>query len=211
MFFYGFIIIRLSVVVWGIKLFSPFLFPLLYLPIFSFFSSPLLSVFGSILSCVSMLVGSRDGELKNPHVHLYLHNTIPTDRRSFAYLANFMVPGSRVGAIELHASCLGYTFCTQNFYDLQFDPRLVELASLTLPTMTLSDRPTFPYLVESSKFCGFTKSWVHKSLKIFSLPSIPSTFIPYECTLIMILLVTTHQKGLKILELISGKLEDISH
>jgi hypothetical protein len=139
-----------------------------------------------------MLAGSWDDELTNPHLHLYLHNMSSTDLRSFAYLANFMVTGSRVGIIEPHAPCSGYKSCTQNFDDLQFKPGLLELASLTLPTMTLSDRPAFPYLVKSSKFCGFANSRVHKSLKNFSLPSIPSTFIPSDCTLIMILLVTTY-------------------
>jgi hypothetical protein len=98
--FYGFIIIRLIVVVWGINLFSSFLFPLLYLLVFPFSSSPLLVVYGSILSHVSMLAGSRGGELKNPHLHLYLHITSPIDRCSFAYSANFMAAGSRVSAIE---------------------------------------------------------------------------------------------------------------
>jgi hypothetical protein len=74
---------------------------LLNLLIFPFCSYPLLCVSGSILCHVSVLAGSRCGELTNHHLHLYLHIMSLTDRRSFAYLANFMNAGSRIGAIEL--------------------------------------------------------------------------------------------------------------
>jgi hypothetical protein len=74
---------------------------LLNLPVFPFCSYPLLCVSGSILCHVYVLAGSRCGELTNRHLHLYLHITSPTDRRSFAYLANFMNAGSRIGVIEL--------------------------------------------------------------------------------------------------------------
>jgi hypothetical protein len=107
--------------------------------VFPFSSSPLLCVFGSILSRVSVLTGSQGGKLKNPHLHLYLHITSLTDCRLFAYLANFMNAGSRIGAIELWCPVFRVYILHQNFSDLQFDPRLLELASLPLPTMTLSD------------------------------------------------------------------------
>jgi hypothetical protein len=164
---------------------SPFLFPLLnllyyvFLVLFPFCSSPLLCVSGSILGHVSVLAGSRGGELTNRHLHLYLHITSLTDRRSFAYLANFMNAGSRIGAIELWCPVFGVYILHQNFGALQFDPRLLELASLTLPTMTLSVRPAFPYLVESSKFRGFTHSRVQKSLKAFFAPLHPRHLLPF--------------------------------
>ena len=101
MFFYGFIIIRLSVVVWGIKLFSPFLFPLLYLLIFPFSSSPLLSLSCSILSHISMIAGSQGDGLIDPHLHLYPHITILIDHCSFPYLANFMFAVVGAGAFKL--------------------------------------------------------------------------------------------------------------
>ena len=86
------------------KVLSPFLFPLLYLPIFPFSSSPLLSLYGSILSHISMIASSWVSRLTDPHLHLYPHITSLTDFRSFPYLANFMATVSGVGAIEL--SCL---------------------------------------------------------------------------------------------------------
>ena len=67
-------------------------------------------------------------------------------------------------------SCSVYTSCTQNFHALQFNPTLLELTTLPLPTMSLSVRPAFPYLVDFSKFCGFTPSRVQKSLKGFVAP-----------------------------------------
>jgi hypothetical protein len=73
----------------------------IYLPLFPFSSSPLLSLSGSILSRLSMIAGSSVGGLTDPHLHLYPHITSLTDRRSFPYLANFMVAVSGVGVIEL--------------------------------------------------------------------------------------------------------------
>jgi hypothetical protein len=48
-----------------------------------------------------VLAGSRNRELTNRYLHLYLHIMIPTDRRSVAYLANFMNTAWRIGVIEL--------------------------------------------------------------------------------------------------------------
>jgi hypothetical protein len=78
-----------------------------------------------------------------------------------------------------HALCSKYASCTQNFSDLQFDPELLEFASLTLPTMTLFYCPAFPYLVDSSKFRGFTDSQVHKSFKAFFAPLHPRHLRPF--------------------------------
>jgi hypothetical protein len=74
---------------------------LLNLLVFPFCSYPLLCISSSILCHVSVLVGSWCGELTNRHIHLYLHITSLTEHRLFAYLANFMNAGSRIGAIEL--------------------------------------------------------------------------------------------------------------
>jgi len=96
-----------------------------------------------------------------------------SNRPPFVYIDNFMTVVSWIGAIKLWCPMLGYTSCTQNFSDLQFDSGLLEIASLNLPMMTLSDWPAFPYLVESSKFHGFTDSRVQKSLKAFFAPLHP--------------------------------------
>jgi hypothetical protein len=82
--------------------------------------------------------------------------------------------------------------------------------------MSPSDRPAFPYLVDSSPPV-VTDSRVHglpgsqKFQSIFRSRPSPPPSRPSQCTLIMILLVTTHHTGSKILALISEKLEDISH
>jgi hypothetical protein len=71
------------------------------------YSTHIFKNIGSILGLVSLLVGFRGGELTNPHLHLYIHIMSPTDRRSFAYLANFMNAYSRIGAIKLWCPVLG--------------------------------------------------------------------------------------------------------
>jgi hypothetical protein len=162
-------------------------FPYSILTIFPFSSSPLLSLSGSILSRISMIVGSQVGGLTDPHLHLYPHITSPTDRRSFPYLANFMAAGSRVGAIEL--SCP--VFC-----DIHLAPKTSVIYNST-PDSSNSQASLYP---GSQKFQSIYRS----------LPSPPPSR-PSQCTLIMLLLVTTHHTGSKRLALISENLEDISH
>jgi hypothetical protein len=158
-----------------------------YLPLFPFSCSPLLSLYGYILSRLSMIAGSQVGRLTDPHLHLYPHITSPTDRRSFPYLANFMAAVSGVGAIELSCRLFRHIHVApKTFVIYNSNPELLKLASFTLP--------------------GFTKVSKH-----LSLPSIPTTFAPFQCTLIMLLLVTTQHTGTKQLALTSKNLEDISH
>jgi hypothetical protein len=150
-----------------------------FLLVFPFCSSPLLCVFGSILCHVSVLVGSRGGELTNRHLHLYLHITSPTDRRSFAYLANFMNAGSRIGAIELWCPVFGVYILHPKLRCSTIRPRTPRTRK---PDSTYDDsvcRPAFPYLVESSKFRGFTHSRVQKSLKAFFAPLHPRHLPPF--------------------------------
>jgi len=72
-----------------------------------------------------------------------------------------------------------YTSCTQNFHALQFNPVLLELATVPLPIMSLSIQLTFPYLVEFSKFGGWTPFQVQKSLKEFVAPLHPRYLLPF--------------------------------
>jgi hypothetical protein len=60
-----------------------------------------------------------------------------------------MATGSPEAIIEFPCPLFGYTSCTQNFGYLQFDPRILEIEGLTVPTIILSDRPAFPYLRSS--------------------------------------------------------------
>jgi len=76
--------------------------------------------------------------------------------------------------------------------------------------------PAFPYLIDSSPPI-VTDSWVpwlprsQNFQSIFrSRPSRPPSRLS-QCTLIMLLLVTTDHVGSKILALISKKVKDISH
>jgi hypothetical protein len=48
-----------------------------------------------------VLTGSWCGKVTIRYLRLYLHITIPTDRRLVSYLANFMNAASRISAIEL--------------------------------------------------------------------------------------------------------------
>jgi hypothetical protein len=76
--------------------------------------------------------------------------------------------------------------------------------------------PAFPYLVDSSPPV-VTDSRVprlpgsQKFQSIFRSRPSPPPSRPSQCTLIMLLLVTTHHTGSKRLALISEKVEDISH
>jgi hypothetical protein len=126
-----------------------------------------------------VLVGSWGGELKNPHLHLYIHIMIPIDCRLFAYLANFMNAGSRIGAIKIWCSMFGVYI---------LDPKLwwiynsTQYSSNCKPESTYDDlfnRPAFLYLVESSNFHGFMDSQVHKSLKEFFAPLHPCHLLPF--------------------------------
>jgi hypothetical protein len=76
-------------------------------------------------------------------------------------------------------SCSVYTSCTEKFCALQFDPAVLELATLPLPTMSVSVRPFFPNLVKFSKFCRFTPSRVQKSLQAFVTPLNPHYLPPF--------------------------------
>jgi hypothetical protein len=76
--------------------------------------------------------------------------------------------------------------------------------------------PAFPYLVDSSppvvtdsRVPGLPGS--QKFQSIFRSRPSPPPSRPSQCTLIMLLLVTTHHTDSKRLALISEKVEDISH
>jgi hypothetical protein len=158
-----------------------------YLPLFPFSCSPLLSLSGYILSRLSMIAGSRVGGLTDLHLHLYPHITSPTDRRSFPYLANFMAAVSGVGAIEL--SC-------RLFRDIHLALKTFVIYNST-PDSSNSQASLYP---GSQKFQSIYRC----------LPS-PLPSHPSQCTLIMVLLVTTQHTGTKQLALTRKNLEDISH
>jgi hypothetical protein len=87
---------------------SPFLFPPLYLLIFPLSSSPVLSLSGSILSRIFMIMASRVGGLEDAHLHIYLHTMTPTDHQSFQYLVNYLTTASRDSAIKLLFPLFGH-------------------------------------------------------------------------------------------------------
>jgi hypothetical protein len=149
-----------------------------YLLLFPFSCSTLLSLSGSILGRISMIAGSRVGGLTDPHLHLYPHITSPTNPHSFPYLANFMVAISGVGVIKL--SC-------PMFCDIHLAPKTSIIYNST-PHSSNSQASLYP---SSQKF----------QRTYCSLPSIPPS-CPSQCTLIMLLLVTTQHIGSKILALI---------
>jgi len=112
-----------------------------------------------------------------------------------------------------------YTSWTQKFCDLKFDPKLLELTRFTLPMMSLSNfiwPPHLSILIQffTSSCHRFTALWIPGFTKVSKnlfLLSIPATFAPSQCTLIMILLVTTHHTSSKRLSLIREKIKDIFH
>jgi hypothetical protein len=60
------------------------------LALFPFSSSHVLSLYGYILSRLSMIVGYNIGGMTYLHLHLYPHVTNPIDHCSFPYISNFM-------------------------------------------------------------------------------------------------------------------------
>ena len=67
-----------------IQFLTPFIFPLLYLVILPYFSSPLLSIYDSILSPMSMLTGSQTTERQISCPSISLHHE--SNRTSFAFI-----------------------------------------------------------------------------------------------------------------------------
>jgi len=76
-----------------------------YLALFPFSPSRLLSLYGYILSRLSMIAGSRVGGLTYLHLHLYPHVKNPTDHCSFPYSANFMVAVVGLALLNSAPSC----------------------------------------------------------------------------------------------------------
>ena len=148
-----------------------------YLPLFPFSCSPLLSLSGYRLSFLSMIMGSQVGGLTDLHLHLYPHMTSPTDRRSFPYLANFMVMVLGAGAIEIYC-CL---FC-----DIH----------LALKTFVIYNSTPESMNSKALLYQGSQKFQIIYHCLPSPLPSCPS-----QCTLIMVLLVTIEHTGMKQLAL----------
>ena len=79
--FYGFIVMRLCVVVWAIKFFSPFLFPLLNLLVFPFCSSSIMCFWFHNLSrfCGHWFLGWKIDKSSSPSISSHYES----DRSSF--------------------------------------------------------------------------------------------------------------------------------
>jgi hypothetical protein len=137
---------------------------LLNLLVFPFCSYPLLCVSGSILLsrlCARGFPVWRTEKSSSPSISSH-HES---DRPSFVcILSQFYERGFADRCYRtLVTRVRGIHLAPKTFVLYNSTPELLELASLPLPTMTLSVRPAFPYLVESSKFRGFTHSRVQKS------------------------------------------------
>jgi hypothetical protein len=143
-----------------------------YLLIFPFYCSPLLSLYGYILSLLYMIVGFWAGGLTYIHLHLYPHMTSPTDSHSFPHLANFMAVVFGVGAIEL---------CCCMFHDIH----------LALKTFVIYNSTRDMNSQASLYPCSQKFQSIYRYLPS-PLPSCPS-----QCTLIMVLQVTSQHTSMK--------------
>jgi hypothetical protein len=151
-----------------------------YLALFPFSSSHLLSLFGYIISLLSMIMGYRIGGMKYIHIHLYSHMTSLTDRYSFPYLANCMSAVAELALSNSVASCF--------------------IIYILHSTFVIYNSTVDSLNSQASLYQGSKK---FQSI-CCCLPS-PLTLHPSQCTLIMVLLVTTEHTGMKQLALTSNK------